>query len=210
MKQGPAQRRVPGSTAADSYMVPRLTDIPGLTHDESRRFAEWLAASYASDPLEVARWSDRELARCADLNREFGAQAVRRQFIYDSQAAAAHAARTVWTRPTHDELRRRRYPWLFTVLTTWLSIISMCAMTASRTRRPRVRHTITTWPRGRFTTVIKGPVRTVHAAITSTGTKWQWCPQVGAYLVARAKADDVLAAIEQAGHIVQYEMPGWS
>lgn len=73
----------------------------------------------------------------------------------------------------------------------------------------RKRAVITSWRRARHTSVIKGPVRTVHPVLTKLAVPWMWDFELGAYLVSNQRIDDVLAALEADGHRVDYMMAGW-
>ncbi len=58
--------------------------------------------------------------------------------------------------------------------------------------------------------VLYGPVRACQPAIRLTGCPWQYDSLLHGYKVPRAHLDDVLAAIELAGHVVDVSMPSWS
>lgn len=57
--------------------------------------------------------------------------------------------------------------------------------------------------------VLYGPVRVVHPAIKAVGCPWQYDHRRHAYLIPRQHIDDVMVAIELAGHAVQMRMPQW-
>jgi len=58
--------------------------------------------------------------------------------------------------------------------------------------------------------VLYGPVRAIHPAITQVGSPYQYDGLLHAYKVPLQRLDDVLAAIELAGHHVDVQMVGWS
>lgn len=55
-----------------------------------------------------------------------------------------------------------------------------------------------------------GPVRVIQPAIRAVGCAWQYDSLLHCYKVPRDRLDDVIAAIESAGHRVDVPMPGWS
>jgi hypothetical protein len=57
----------------------------------------------------------------------------------------------------------------------------------------------------RHSSVVRGPVAVVHPVIRATGVPWQYSSPHRGYLVPRAKADIVIAALERAGHAVEWK-----
>lgn len=76
------------------------------------------------------------------------------------------------------------------------------------TRRPAKPLTVNV-AETRHSGVIEGPVRAIHPAIKKIGCAWQYDHARHAYLVPRQALDDIMVAIEVAGHIVNYAAPLW-
>lgn len=55
----------------------------------------------------------------------------------------------------------------------------------------------------RFSTRLRGPVRVVVPALRRLGIAWSWDARTTAFLVPKQRADDVLVALELAGHRVE-------
>lgn len=103
-------KAAPESIAADFPSIAPHADIAGLTPEQSRRFETWLAASYAAGvSLDVPRWTDAELAYCAEMHREFEARALM-SALAEAGYTAAGLSRELLRFPTYAELAERRKP----------------------------------------------------------------------------------------------------
>ncbi len=76
-------------------------------------------------------------------------------------------------------------------------------------KRRAAPHTVTAWQFGRHTGAVRGPAGVIHPAITELGVPWMWDSKRRAYLVNIKRLDEVLVAIELAGHHVQLELAPW-
>lgn len=72
-----------------------------------------------------------------------------------------------------------------------------------RTRRPRV---VAMWPHGRHSEAIRGSVSIVHPQLQRLDIPYQWSDVVRGYVIPRTRADDLAAALEDAGHIVATQL----
>lgn len=81
----------------------------------------------------------------------------------------------------------------------------------STSEAPGARHRVTVkaWRRNRSTAAIRGPVDAVYPALRDAGVSWSWDRFLRAYVVPLRLLDRVFAALEDAGHRVDYQAGLW-
>lgn len=62
----------------------------------------------------------------------------------------------------------------------------------------------------RFTSRVYAPVCVVSPELRRLGIVWQYDSLLRCYLIPKRRTDDLLCALELAGHRVDVQMPGWS